>query len=171
MRVPLLHPFRATLAQLGRDEYIAALPRGKSLAGKSLLHLSDLANQSFVMYASTHAAGLHSTAMLAGQQAGFVPRVAQQAIQVQTVLALVESGLSVALVPSVMQRYISDRNFYRPFVDFPKATSIGLALVYMAETESPATNKFRKLASCEFPPSSPKLVGLNPVAARLACYE
>lgn len=156
VRVPLLQPSRATLVQLERDEYIAALPRGNSLSEKGQLHLSDLADQSFVMYAPTHAAGLHSTAMLACQQAGFIPRVTQQAVQVQTILALVESGLGVALVPSVMQRFVSDRIVYRPFVDFPTAASIGLALAYTAETESPATNRFRKLASRVFAPLSPR---------------
>ena len=156
VRVPLLQPSKATLVQLERDEYIAALPRGNALTEKVQLQLSDLADQSFVMYAPTHAAGLHSTAMLACQQAGFIPRVTQQAVQVQTLLALVESGLGVALVPSIMQRFVSDRIVYRPFVDFPSAASIGLALAYMAETESPATNRFRKLASRAFPPSSPK---------------
>jgi len=154
VRVPLLQSSKATLVQLEREEYIAALPRGNPLAEKGLLKLSDLADQSFVMYAPTHAAGLHSTAMLACQQAGFIPRVTQQAIQVQTVLALVESGLGVALVPSVMQRFVSERIVYRPFIDFPTAASIGLALAYVAETESPATSRFRKLAAREFPAGS-----------------
>lgn len=155
VRVPLLQAFKATLVQLEHDEYIAALPRGNALADKGLLKLSDMAGESFVMYAPTHAAGLHSTAMLACQQAGFIPRVTQQAIQVQTVLALVESGLGVALVPSIMQRFVSDKIVYRPFMDFPPVASIGLALAYMTETESPAASRFRKLASREFLPSNP----------------
>ena len=156
VRSPLLQPSKATLVQLQQDEYIAALPRGNSLTEKRLLHLSDLADQSFIMYAPTHAAGLHSTAMLACQQAGFIPRVTQQAVQVQTVLALVESGLGVALVPSVMQRFVSDKIVYRSFIDFPSVASIGLALAYMTETESPATNRFRRLASREFPKNALK---------------
>ncbi|WP_028602408.1 LysR family transcriptional regulator [Ottowia thiooxydans] len=156
VRVPLLQTSRATLVQLERDEYIAALPRGNALAGKRLLKLSDMAGESFVMYAPDHASGLHSTAMLACQHAGFIPRVTQQAIQIQTVLALVESGLGVALVPSVMQRYVSSKIVYRPFVDFPAAASIGLALAYMAETENPAASRFRQLASREFPPARPQ---------------
>lgn len=151
VRVPLLQASRATLVQLERDTFIAALPRGNVLAGKGLLKLSDMAGEAFVMYAPTHAAGLHSTAMLACQQAGFIPRVTQEAVQVQTVLALVESGLGVALVPAVMQRFASDKIVYRAFVDFPSTASIGLALAYMAETESPAASSFRKLAAREFP--------------------
>lgn len=150
VRVPLLQSSRATLVQLERDEFIAALPRGNPLAGKGPLKLSDMAGEPFVMYVPTSAAGLHSAALLACQQAGFIPRVTQQAIQIQTVLALVESGLGVALVPSVMQRFASDKIVYRPLVDVPPAASIGLALAYMAETESPAAARFRKLATREF---------------------
>ena len=151
VRVPLLQTTKATLVQMERDVFIAALPRGSVLAGKGLLKLSDMQGEPFVMYAPTHAAGLHSSAMLACQQAGFIPRVTQEAVQVQTVLALVESGLGVALVPSVMQRFLSDKIVYRAFVDVPESASIGLALAYMAETESPAARSFRKLASREFP--------------------
>jgi DNA-binding transcriptional LysR family regulator len=84
--------------------------------------------------------------MLACQHAGFLPRVSQQGVQVQTLLALVESGLGVALVPSVMQRYASEKIVYRPLVDVSAAAAIGLALVHMPETESPAAARFRELA-------------------------
>ena len=150
VRVPLLTGSKASLVQLERDEFIAALPRGHKLASMGPLQLSDLAGEQFVMYAPTHAAGLHSAAMLACQQAGFIPKVAQQAIQIQTILALVESGLGVALVPSVMQRYLSDKISYRPLLDTPPPVSIGLALAYMAEAESPAGARFRRLAVREF---------------------
>ncbi len=146
VRVPLLHPSKATLVPLQREDYIAALPRGNPLADKGLLKLADMAGEPFIMYAPTHAAGLHSTAMFACQQAGFIPRVTQQAVQVQTVLALVESGLGVALVPSVMQRFVSDKIVYRPFVDFPAEAAIGLSLAYMAESESASASRFRTLA-------------------------
>lgn len=146
VRVPLLHPSKATLVPLQREDYIAALPRGNPLADKGLLKLADMAGEPFIMYSPTQAAGLHSTAMFACQQAGFIPRVTQQAVQVQTVLALVESGLGVALVPSVMQRFVSDKIVYRPFVDFPAEAVIGLSLAYMAESESASASRFRMLA-------------------------
>jgi DNA-binding transcriptional LysR family regulator len=150
VRVPLLQTSGATLVPLERDEYVAALPRGNDLAKKGLLKLADMAGESFVMYAADHAAGLYSTAMFACQQAGFIPRVTQQAIQIQTVLALVESGLGVALVPSIMQRHVSDKIVYRPFVDFPATASIGLSLAYMADTASPAVNRLREIAAREY---------------------
>jgi DNA-binding transcriptional LysR family regulator len=151
VRVPLVQASSATLVPLETDEYVAALPRGNRLASKGILKLSEMAAESFIMYAPAYAAGLHATTMLACQQAGFVPRVVQQATQIQTVLALVESGLGVALVPSVMRRFIRDRIVYRPLVGLPQDASIGLALAYMSDSESSAASRFRKLSVRAFP--------------------
>jgi DNA-binding transcriptional LysR family regulator len=150
VRTPLLQPSAATLVPLERDCFIAALPRAHPLVNRSALALADLADESFIMYTQTGGAGLHSTAMLACQQAGFLPRIAQQAVQVQTVLALVESGLGVALVPSVMQRFASDKIVYRTLTGVSAAAAIGLALAYRADMESPAAQRFRHLASRQF---------------------
>ncbi len=146
VRTPLLRPTRATLVPLENEAFVVALPRGHRLAQHGPLRMSDLAEESFVMYSATSATGLHSAAMLACQSAGFVPKVSQEAVQVQTVLALVESGTGVALVPSGMQRYASDRLVYRQLDGLPDATSVGLALAYMKDGEMPAAARFRQVA-------------------------
>jgi DNA-binding transcriptional LysR family regulator len=150
IRVPLITPTKANIAVLEKDVYMAALPRGHALAAKGPLALSELANESFIIYSAQHptssAAGLHSAMMIACQTAGFTPRVAQQAVQIQTVLALVESGLGVALVPSIMKRYVSDRIVYRQLIDTPEQASVGLALASVPDSESPAAVNFRKLS-------------------------
>jgi DNA-binding transcriptional LysR family regulator len=146
VRTPLLRPTQATLVQLENDRFIVALPRGHELAQRGPLQLADLADQAFVMYGAGAAAGLRSAAMLACQSAGFVPKVSQEAVQVQTLLALVESGTGVALVPSVMQRYGSDQLLYRPLEDLPQAAEVGLALAYVKGGETPAAQRFREVA-------------------------
>lgn len=151
VRTPLLQSSQACLIPLERDTFVAALPRGNALTRHPELKLSDLASESFIMYTRTEAPGLHNAAMLACQEAGFLPRVTQEAVQVQTVLSLVESGLGVALVPSVMQRFVNEKIIYRALADCPHAAAIGLALVYRPEMESPAARLFRDLASREFP--------------------
>ena len=62
------------------------------------VRLEDLADQPFILQARVSV--LHETARQACQAAGFVPLVAQEAEQLSAVLALVRSGLGVALVPS-----------------------------------------------------------------------
>lgn len=146
IRTPLLEPTDATLVQLEQDQFIAALPKGHSLTKQDSLKIRDLGNEFFVMYAQGAAAGLRSAAMLACQNAGFVPRIAQQATQVQTLLALVESGLGVALVPSVARYYVSDRIVYRELSDVIPNAAIGLSWAYMPQTEGPAAARFRELA-------------------------
>lgn len=151
VRTPLLHSSTATLVPLEQDRFIAALPRNHRLANAGQLALADLADEPFIMYNRTEAAGLHTAAMLACQEAGFLPRIAQEAVQVQTVLSLVESCLGVALVPSVMQRSTNDMIVYRVFNDFAPLANIGLALIYQPEMESPAARRFRALAGREYP--------------------
>jgi DNA-binding transcriptional LysR family regulator len=150
VRVPLLSEPRATLVELERDGFIAALPSASHLTSKPSINLTDIAEEPFVMYSPSEAAGLYSATMLACQSAGFIPRVTQQATQIQTVLALVESGLGVALIPSIMRRYVSDRIAYRTLDDIPREATIGLSLAYIADIESPAGRHFRSLALREF---------------------
>ena len=145
VRTPLMQSTGAAIVPLEQDTFVAALPRGHAQASKGPLRMADLAKEAFVMYAPSAAAGLHSAVMLACQEAGFLPRIAQQGVQVQTLLALVESGLGVALVPSIMQRYASDRIVYRPVMDISAAASVGLARAQIDENESAAAVMFRKL--------------------------
>jgi DNA-binding transcriptional LysR family regulator len=39
------------------------------------------------------------------QQAGFRPQVAQEAVQMQTIVGLVAAGLGIAIVPGSMQNF------------------------------------------------------------------
>jgi DNA-binding transcriptional LysR family regulator len=155
VRVPLLRAPLATLVELERDYLIAALPSASHLAHMPSINLLDLAEEPFVMYSSGEAAGLYGSTMLACQSAGFVPRVAQQATQIQTVLALVESGLGVALIPSIMRRYVDDRIAYRTLDGIPREATIGLSLAYMADIESPAGCHFRTSAIRQFALTKP----------------
>jgi DNA-binding transcriptional LysR family regulator len=70
---------------------------------------------------------LHQTIMLACQRAGFIPRVAQQATQVSTMLCLVESGLGIALVPALATRRAPPGVKFVPLAEAPPI-ELGLAL-------------------------------------------
>ncbi len=109
-------------------------------------NLAELAHEPFIMYSATDGAGLHASAMMACESAGFVPNVAQEATQVPTVLALVESGLGVALVPEVMRGYRSPKVVYPEIPDTatPETT---LALAWIAGNESPAAQRFIEWAA------------------------
>lgn len=144
LRFPVLRACRARITPVERDRFVAALPAGHALLAKRKLQLSDLADEPFVLYDAQAVPGLHAMALLACQGAGFVPRVAQEAVQVQTMVSLVESGLGVALVPSVAMRHASPRIAFRPLHGPGADTEIGIALAWMPETETPAGQRFRE---------------------------
>lgn len=146
VRTPLMSATQASLTPLLSEGFVVALPTGNALAQRPEVRLEELASESFVFYSRLDAAGLHAIAILACQLAGFLPKVTQEATQVQTVLSLVESGLGVALVPSIVQHTPNPRITYRRIVDLPEAATIGLALALHADRQSPAALRFREVA-------------------------
>jgi DNA-binding transcriptional LysR family regulator len=148
---PVLRPMGAEFQILQRDTLVAALPRGHRLARHKELRLADLAHEPFVQYDATHAEGMRSVCMMACQRAGFVPHAAQEAIQVRTVLTLVETGLGIALVPGMMQRARSEGVVLRPLTELAGAALIGLALAYRPQPVHPTVAALRELAAREFP--------------------
>lgn len=146
VRTPLIHSTPVSFLTLEQDEFIVALHGGNPLSGKDELVMSDLKAESFIMYSATEAPGFRSAAMLFCQEGGFYPRVTQEAAQIQTLLALVEIGLGVALVPSVMQRFVSDKIVYRTLADRSASKTTSLALAFRPGMESPAAIKFKELA-------------------------
>ncbi len=84
--------------------------------------------------------------MLVFQQAGLTPHVAQEATQVQTVISLVQSGMGVALVPSVSARLAARDVVFRPVRGLPASAGISLAMATRADTHNPAALRFRELA-------------------------
>lgn len=144
VRTPLLQSHAAALHTLQRDRFLVALPSTHPLAVSRSIRLARLAGEPFVMYSPTEATGLHASAMAACEAAGFVPEVRQQATQVPTMLALVESGLGVALVPEVVR---GQRTPQVAYCDIEgdgagPGSETNLALAWHKGNESPATQRF-----------------------------
>jgi DNA-binding transcriptional LysR family regulator len=130
-----------------RDVFEAVMPKKHPLAAQRSVTLRALAQEPLIDYASTKVPGLHAMVMLAFQHAGLSRRVVQEATQVQTVLSLVESGLGVALVPSVSSRLASRNVVFRPIRGLPAAAAISIAWAYRAQNESAAARRLRKVAA------------------------
>lgn len=94
------------------------------------------------MYSQAGATGLHASAMSACEASGFVPEVKQEANQISTVLALVESGLGVALVPEVVRGQRDPHVIYRDIEIGNQGVETTLALAFHPDSESPAAQRF-----------------------------
>ncbi|MBL8357551.1 MAG: LysR family transcriptional regulator [Delftia acidovorans] len=138
VRYPTTHLGALTYEMVERDTLCAALPAGHPLARKRSLSLAQLAGQPFIDYAATQVPGLHALVAFAFQQAGLAPQVVQQATQVQTVISLVQSGLGVALVPSVVRHQAPRHVVLRPVTGVPDKPEMGIAMAFAA-SHAPAT--------------------------------
>ena len=147
VRYPTASPSRLTFEVVERDVFCAVMPVGHPLAARKKVSLRALAKEPLIDYASTKVPGLHAMVMIAFQQAGCTPQVAQEATQVQTVVSLVESGLGVALVPSVTMRLASKNVVFRPIDGLPESAAISLAMAFHSENDNAVVPRFRELAA------------------------
>jgi DNA-binding transcriptional LysR family regulator len=127
VRLPLQRSSRIATQVVERDHLVVALPSSHPLAHKQRLDLKQLADEPFVVHSEVSI--LRATTIAACQNAGFLARIVQEAVQLQTVLSLVQSGVGVALVPRKAQRFAPDRV---AFVSLAELINIELGVIHAA---------------------------------------
>jgi len=126
-----------------RDPFVLAVPAHHPLAGRSRTRLKAVAGDPFVMFSKRESPLFHARVQAMCEQAGFEPRVVQQATQIHTVIGLVGAALGVAIVPS-SGRNLHPRNVR--FVDIAdRAEPVHIALAWRRGHETPAARSFRKV--------------------------
>ncbi|MEH1839031.1 MAG: LysR family transcriptional regulator [Nostoc sp.] len=107
MDVGLLRPpveeNRFSCETIFQESLMVALPEAHLLASQSNMCLTSLANEPFILFPRILAPGLYDLIISLCQQAGFSPKVAQEAIQMQTIVSLVAAEMGVAIVPASLQ--------------------------------------------------------------------
>ena len=111
-----------------RERFVAALPSRHRLArARGRIAMRELATEAFVMAPREIAPGLHDVVADLARRAGFAPRVAQEAIQMQTVVSLVSSGMGVAVVPASVANLGRRGVAYREIADAHPRLDLWLA--------------------------------------------
>jgi DNA-binding transcriptional LysR family regulator len=110
------------LRRMPDEEFWAALPAGHRLSGESRIDLVELAGDPFILYPRANGQLLYDSIIAACRNAGFSPRLAQEAPQMASSVSLVAAGVGVALVPeSMRQLQAPGVTFARLQGDAPKA--------------------------------------------------
>lgn len=125
---------------IDREPLLLALPTGHPLAGRSSLHLAEVAGDAFISQPRQLAATLYDRLVKLATRAGFQPTIIQHAQQINGLLALVASGLGLALVPASMRVVRLARVSYVPLED-PDAYLL-LALASRTDNTSPVLQQF-----------------------------
>lgn len=128
------------------DHFILAVPAASRLAKRKRVDVEDLRDEPFVAYPTSVGPTMHDLSMRAFDAAGFRPPVAQEAIQVQTVISLVESGLGVALVPSRASKFSPHNVRFIELAGFRRTMRIGLGFAMQQGNDNPVLANFRRVA-------------------------
>jgi DNA-binding transcriptional LysR family regulator len=110
---------------VAKNQMVAALPENHALAPFQSIALADLASDPWIIFPARQGPGLHERVLAACAQAGFVPRVGQEASQMDTIASLVAGGMGVGLVT----RIIATAN--RPGVVFRDLAGAGAPVEYV----------------------------------------
>jgi len=113
---PVVGDLEHTVVQ--RERFVAALPASHSLAKRrGPLNVKQLMHEPLVMAPREIAPGLYDIVAGMAARAGLALNIAQEAIQMQTVVSLVSSGLGAAIVPGCMARLGRRGVVYREIAD------------------------------------------------------
>ncbi len=134
VRGPLAEDAALASWVIERDDWILAVPAGHRFEGHAPIDLARMRGENFVMYSPVKVPGLHGLALALCQKAGFAPRISQEAIQVQTLVSLVASGMGVALVPGVARAYSTPHVAFVSLTDVDAQDALSLSLVTHQDT-------------------------------------
>ncbi len=128
-----------------RERFVVALPARHRLArGRGKLAVRELEGEPLVMVPREIAPGLYDIVAGLVQRAGLSLDVAQEAIQMQTVVSLVSSGLGAAIVPASVANLGRRGVAYREIADAHPRLDVWLA--WRRGALGPAAQEFVALA-------------------------
>lgn len=140
---PIAQTAGIELHDFDQDTLCIALPSDHHLADKDDLCLADIADEDFVLWPMVEGRGFHLQVIRLCAEAGFVPRVTQEAHGMHAVLSLVAVGVGVSVVPKSMQRFQPDQVAYRSIAAAGATFPLCLAVL----EPSPAVTAFMEIAS------------------------
>ena len=128
------------------QELMLAVPVSHALARQKRVQLRDLEKESFVGFPFSEGPGFESVVMAACHDCGFVPKFVQAAAEMQTILALVSSGLGIALVPLAMQAVKTEHVVFLQVRRRNAAVKYSLALAFNPVNTNPSLDAFVGIA-------------------------
>ncbi|MFE7192273.1 LysR family transcriptional regulator [Kitasatospora sp. NPDC057541] len=117
------------------EPFVAVLPKDHPLAAQRAIDVSQLADEPFVLLPRPVGPRLYDRITGLCEAAGFAPRIAQHAVEWQTVCALVGAGLGVSLAPASIRRLRLREVAFRPVE--PRTARTRVAVAWRRDDPSP----------------------------------
>lgn len=117
------------------------------LASRQDVKLSDLAQENFLLHASTDSNGIREHILEACSMAGFNPRIVYSGNETLPMLMMIERGIGIGFAPKMFEKIFIGRNV--KFIELlqPKLTSQLNLVTVKSRAESAVTTRFLKIVS------------------------
>lgn len=116
LRKPAPIGFELTNLHVLDEPLVVALPNNHPLASdQSAIKLTDLESYDFVLYRRLAGQDLFDNIMASCYQAGFSPRIVQEAPRLTSSLNLIAAGIGLSIVPKAIEDFWNKQIVYRPF--------------------------------------------------------
>lgn len=138
-------PSGITVEQVTEEKLGAAMPEGHRLTRRRSLELADLAGEPLILFPRALEPDVYDRLVRRCAAVGFVPTVAQEADNLQTILGLVASGMGIAFATEAVMEHLQRAGVnYRPFR--APAPTVGTAMAYLSDNTSEALRSVRDVA-------------------------
>lgn len=127
------------------ESLIAAIPASHSLSAKPKIKLRDLSGEPFISYLPYEAYYLFNLVGDLLANAGVTPNYVQQLTQVHSVMALVQAGMGVSIVPESARLLNFSNVVLRPIED-PQPKPVELFMAWRTDNLNPLIPQFAELA-------------------------
>lgn len=132
---------------VAQEPLVLAMPDRHPLAQLPVLHLHDVLPEPLVIFPRSILPSLYDAIFALYHGAGREPVVAQEAIQMQTIVNLVSADLGLAWVPASVQQFQRPGVVYRQLGDQPAVSPVcETSLVWAGSAASPALPALPALA-------------------------
>ncbi len=123
-----------------QENLVVALAVNHPLAKQEKIAVRSLADELFILFPRHLGIGLYDKIMALCEEANFTPKVAQEAIQMQTIIGLVSAGMGIAIVPASLQNLQRQGVVYRAIAQ--TTPLVETAVVWKAEEITPVMQQF-----------------------------
>jgi len=135
-----LNDRRLSIEIILREPLVLAIPESHPLATHSEVRVQELANEPFIMFQHNRGCGLYNQVIALCQRAGFIPRVIQEADEMQVMLGFVAAELGIALLSASVQHFQRPGVVYRSLQ--PSTPKVALAVAWRRNDPSAVLQAF-----------------------------
>lgn len=129
-----------------RDRLMVALSVNHPLSNRKRISLKELAQESFVAFSRERVPAAHAQLIAACMEVGFYPNIEQECAQVASMVCIIATGLSVALVAGNLTALIHPSVRYIPLSDKTPHLHQEISVAWREDDKNPALTSLLKVA-------------------------